>query len=869
MAHLFFSYAHKDAERIYPIHRKMEAILGRKMWIDRIGLRQGIEWENAIKRGIDQSYGVIFAVTKTFVTRDFILKKEIPWSIDTFKDRQGPLLFVLRLDDVELPPDLKALPDYQCQVIDAYASDANLEAICNALKLPAEQEGNQPFYVSWPRLQNFKGRDQTLDNLHQQLIGGAVGVNSRISAGLYGMGGIGKTQLAVEYAYRYRYYYPTGVYWINAAADWSQELVALADRLGLEPTDKSDSDRARQKIIALERYLKQQASNEDGDALIVMDNVETPKEVTTRKLNNGATMIGVASSFCAQARARLLITTRRQDLPEELAKVEINVLDPRDARDVLLDARPTESDTAGIDELCKAVGYLPLPLGWFAAALRKRPKLTPSQLRNELRRQGIENVISVLRKQNIELGTPQEYEALTGIAFNWQYNSALQANTDAKTLLSLAAAFPEAAQIPLARLRLLSGLSAEESLDLSPFESALQALIDSSLVELLNEAQLRLHPLVREFVRSKVDTQSALRVGAERIVEAYRTPQVLADEAEARGFDALLSDLRETDDAVSTPLDSLIALKRLFLLEEPNLITLPEAMGGIFVIQQIRDRAYHEVDATLVSICDNWLNGKAHINHIGPSHYPKNKALLRILSKHTGRVNGALALDDGRLLSWAGDKTLRLWSRDGQALTTLEGHTGSVTGALALDDGRLLSWAGDNTLRLWSRDGQALTTLEGHTGSVNGALARGDGRLLSWAGDKTLRLWSSEGQALTTLEGHTGSVNGALALDDGRLLSWAGEIFSSDNTLRLWSSEGQALTTLEGHTSRVNGALARGDGRQLSWSDDKTLRLWSSQGTLLLVYYTDAPISCCVVAAPNVFLVGNGQGHVLFLRVFG
>ena len=110
---------------------------------------------------------------------------------------------------------------------------------------------------------------------------------------------------------------------------------------------------------------------------------------------------------------------------------------------------------------------------------------------------------------------------------------------------------------------------------------------------------------------------------------------------------------------------------------------------------------------------------------------------------------------------------------------------------MALNDGRILSWSSDNTLRLWDgQSGQCLKVLEGHSNSVLGALALNDGRILSWSWDKTLRLWDGQsGQCLKVLEGHSISVDGALALNDGRILSW-----SEDNTLRLWDGQsGQCL----------------------------------------------------------------------------
>jgi hypothetical protein len=70
---------------------------------------------------------------------------------------------------------------------------------------PGKAEG-PPFRVPFLKNAGFVGREDDLVRLHGLLQkGGAVGVRP---AALTGMGGIGKTQLAVEYVYRYAGAYP-------------------------------------------------------------------------------------------------------------------------------------------------------------------------------------------------------------------------------------------------------------------------------------------------------------------------------------------------------------------------------------------------------------------------------------------------------------------------------------------------------------------------------------------------------------------------------------------------------------------------------------------------------------------------------------
>jgi WD40 repeat protein len=95
---------------------------------------------------------------------------------------------------------------------------------------------------------------------------------------------------------------------------------------------------------------------------------------------------------------------------------------------------------------------------------------------------------------------------------------------------------------------------------------------------------------------------------------------------------------------------------------------------------------------------------------------------------------------------WRAPRSASRIKRPGPLEAVLGGHTGSVSGALALADGRLVSWSNyGETLRLWSAEGAPGPVLEGHTNFVRGALALADGRLLSWSYDGTLRLWSAEG----------------------------------------------------------------------------------------------------------------------------
>ena len=99
-------------------------------------------------------------------------------------------------------------------------------------------------YVPYRRNRDFVGRQKTLRYLAECLLPwpDADSEQPRTVA-VTGMGGQGKTQVAVEFAYRYGRYYPGGVYWMSfAQADnVPKEIASIGSQRGMglyKDTDK-------------------------------------------------------------------------------------------------------------------------------------------------------------------------------------------------------------------------------------------------------------------------------------------------------------------------------------------------------------------------------------------------------------------------------------------------------------------------------------------------------------------------------------------------------------------------------------------------------------------------------------------------------
>ncbi len=197
----------------------------------------------------------------------------------------------------------------------------------------------------------FIGRDAALKSINQQLLSGRRTVIGQ-AATLQGLGGTGKTQLAVEYAYRYRDQYPNGVIWLNADQDIDAQLIELSDKAGwVIPTATH-----KQKIEVALKWLRT-----TSDCLIIFDNVQSLNSIEPYLPE-------------PQVEPHILVTSRTQQ--PGLLPIPLDVLNDEESFKLLIqEAGRTPSAHAEVqatNEIVRTLSGLPLAIVMAGAYLSHR-----------------------------------------------------------------------------------------------------------------------------------------------------------------------------------------------------------------------------------------------------------------------------------------------------------------------------------------------------------------------------------------------------------------------------------------------------------------------------------------------------------------
>jgi tetratricopeptide (TPR) repeat protein len=181
---------------------------------------------------------------------------------------------------------------------------------------------------------DFTGRETMLRALRESLL-------SKISVlpqTLHGFGGVGKTQLAVEYIYRFLDEYDL-VWWIPAEQQTLvlQSLAALSRQLGMQ-----EMENLQERVDSVLTTL----ASSDMRWLLVFDNANQPEDL---------------SRFMPSVGGHVVITSRNHEWSQLGGAIEVDVFDREESIE-LIRKRGKDISPADADRLAEKLGDLPLAL---------------------------------------------------------------------------------------------------------------------------------------------------------------------------------------------------------------------------------------------------------------------------------------------------------------------------------------------------------------------------------------------------------------------------------------------------------------------------------------------------------------------------
>jgi tetratricopeptide (TPR) repeat protein len=353
-----------------------------------------------------------------------------------------------------------------------------------------------------PANPNFTGRAALLDAIHSAFHNqnSAIAITQAIA----GLGGVGKTQLALAYAQAHRDEYD--LIWQMRADDPAAldgDLRALGMVLNL-PVQTADAPTARQMVLS-------RLNGADWRWLLLYDNAD---QMDARSLR----------PYLPGGRGHVLITSRRRDWSGTAPVLVVNVFTPQEAEDFLLARsahfsapKPTEVGTTNegttneeIRLLAEELGYLPLALEQAAAFMIKRQKDAAQYL-------------ALYRERRQEVWAretrPDDYHATVTTTWEMAFEYARQ-TPGAADLLNLCC-FLAPDDIPLAMITAHAAALPEELAavagDEMALDDALAALQAYSLVTRTG-AMLAMHRLVQTVARDRMGEEQG-RIWAEAAIK--------------------------------------------------------------------------------------------------------------------------------------------------------------------------------------------------------------------------------------------------------------------------------------------------------------------------------------------------------------
>jgi hypothetical protein len=352
----FVSYTHSDERWAEWISWVLEEA-GHRVLLQAWDFTAGAHFVAEMHRATQRAARTVAVLSTAYQASAFAAAEwQAAWAADP--SGQARKLLVVRVEDGVRDGLLRQVVAVDLFGIDRATAKARLLGVANGdRRKPADEPAfptrGEPalpgppavWQMPWPRNPHFVGREVELTALRTQLTTG-------VPQAVHGLGGVGKTQLAVEYAYRHATDYDL-VWWLPAEqpASTVTALAELAEHRGVAVAGKAmaSADAAVDLLRTGQRLRRW---------LVIVDNAVVESDL--RGLLPAAGPDG-----------HVLVTTRDPSWSAAAREVAVDVL-PRTEAVALLRARAPRLTAAEAAQIAEALGDLPLAVeqagAWLATS---------------------------------------------------------------------------------------------------------------------------------------------------------------------------------------------------------------------------------------------------------------------------------------------------------------------------------------------------------------------------------------------------------------------------------------------------------------------------------------------------------------------
>ncbi|MDQ0954558.1 hypothetical protein QFZ24_008481 [Streptomyces phaeochromogenes] len=392
--------------------------------------------------------------------------------------------------------------------------------------------GSPAVLVNVPlRNTSFVGRTELLRAVEHQL--GAQDTAAVLPHALHGMGGVGKSQLALEYVYRHQQDYKV-ICWVPAEREplILAALAGLAARLRLTPSGAEGSAPAANTAVpAVLEALG--AGGQYDDWLLVFDNAENV-DVVRRY-------------FPANGPGKIIVTSRNREWERVATPLPVNVFERAESIQ-LLQKRSPELSEDDADRLANALGDLPLAVEQAGAWRAVTGMLVADYL----------DLLNERRPEILQLDPSPDYPVSVAAAWDISLAQIAENSPGARQLLDICASMaPEPVPLSMLRGRRAIDITPEVNPLLSDsvkLGKAIRELNRFSLVKLdLRFDTLQMHRLLQNVLLAKLNSEERerMREAAHQLLSAAK-PGHYASSVEWPAYQTLLPHILSSRAVTST-----------------------------------------------------------------------------------------------------------------------------------------------------------------------------------------------------------------------------------------------------------------------------------------------------------------------------